>query len=640
MKKQVKAKPSDEVKKPPIRPVLSSNTSSRLPWVPILVVLALTFIVFSPTLKNGFVNWDDDRNVYENKTLEGPLSSKQIKNVFTTPVIGNYNPLAIASFAIEKHYFKGFNPQKMHWTNLLLHLFCTFMVYKIFGRLGLNVLFAALGALLFGIHPLRVESVAWITERKDVLFASFFLPALYLYIKNLESHSFMRSVIIFILFMIGLFAKIQMVALPLTFLAIDYWKDRKLGLKLVFEKIHFFLGAIAFGLIGLYYLKQEGSLDTNQVHEGIVRLFIGSYSLITYLIKWLFPYMTLPLYPYPEKISIWHYLSIIPFLALFVGLYIAYKKNMKPLIFGFAFFFFNIVFLLQILGAGQGYLADRFTYIAYIGLFFIFCYYIQEWVNAHQESKMAVFGSVGVYMIFLAYLSYKQCFFWKDSGTLWTRVIEYYDNTPLPFNNRANYYRDAKMYDRAMADYDRAIQLKADHPTYNSRAKMYFEKNQDDKALADYNIAIQKKPTAEYFVNRGAAYAKLGRLDEAILDFNKGLSMDPSWKVGYLNRSIMHQQKGNFQGALDDINSYLKFDPYNPEIWYEGGRCSRAVNQVAESIRYYNEAIRLNPKFGIAYLERGRTNQQLGNVAAANADLQKARELGEKVEPLNNIPVK
>ncbi|MEO6190566.1 MAG: tetratricopeptide repeat protein, partial [Saprospiraceae bacterium] len=276
-------------------------------------------------------------------------------------------------------------------------------------------------------------------------------------------------------------------------------------------------------------------------------------------------------------------------------------------------------------------------YIAYIGLFFIFCYYVQEYLEKNPDNKTAVWGGLMVYMLFFAYLSFRQCTFWKDSGILWTRVIEYYDNTPLPFNNRANFYRDEKMYDRAMSDYNRAIQLKADHPTYNSRAKMFFEKNEDQKALADYNIAIQKKPMAEYYVNRGAAYAKLGRLDEAILDFNKGLEMDPNWKVAYLNRSIMYQQLNNFQGALNDIDSYNKLDPYNPELWYEGARCSRALNRNNEAIPYYNEAIRLNPKFGLAFLERGHTFQMLGNMNAANADYQMAQSLGIKVEPFNPL---
>ena len=619
------------------------STGGEWPWLQMVLLVAVTFLVMSPSLRNGFVNWDDDRNVYENKTLDGPLNTKKISKIFQSTVIGNYNPLTIFSFAVEKHFF-GKNtkdplalPKAMHRTNLILHLACTLMVFFIFMRLGLNIWIAFLGALLFGIHPMRVESVAWITERKDVLFATFFFAGLILYLKNLEAHRFYRTLLIFLLFVAGLFAKIQMVSFPLTLLVIDYWKGRPLKLGLLLEKWYFFLAALAFGLLGIYFLRQEGSLEANEVYQGYHRIFIGTYSLITYLIKWLVPYMTLPLYPYPEKMSIWHFLSIIPFLGVFAGLYIAWKKNYSGLVFGFMFFFVNIAFLLQVLGAGQGYLADRFTYVAYTGLFFIACFYLQGFLAQNKSLSAPVWGGIGVYLGLMAYLSYRQCTYWKDSGVLWTRVIEFYDNTPLPFNNRANFYRDARMYDAAMSDYSRAIQLKADHPTYNSRAKMYFEKNENEKALADYNVAITKKPLAEYYVNRGAAYARLGRMTDAMNDFNKGLEIDPAWKVGYLNRSIMYQAMGDFQHSFNDIEAYIKLDPYDADLWYEGARCLRALNRTAEALPYYNEAIRLNPRHGLAYLERGRTHQTLGNASAAQADLEKARSLGQNIEPENPL---
>lgn len=157
------------------------STGGEWPWLQMVLLVAVTFLVMSPSLRNGFVNWDDDRNVYENKTLDGPLNTKKISKIFQSTVIGNYNPLTIFSFAVEKHFF-GKNtkdplalPKAMHRTNLILHLACTLMVFFIFMRLGLNIWIAFLGALLFGIHPMRVESVAWITERKDVLFATFSL---------------------------------------------------------------------------------------------------------------------------------------------------------------------------------------------------------------------------------------------------------------------------------------------------------------------------------------------------------------------------------------------------------------------------------------------------------------------------------
>lgn len=612
----------------PTNKQINSATSSELKYI--VYILLATFIVFFPSLKNDYVNWDDDRNVFENNDIK-ELNAKSIKTIFTTDVIGNYNPLPIFTFAVEHHFF-GMNPKVMHTTNLILHLFCTAMVYLIFRRLGLSILFAFIGGLLFGIHPLRVESVAWITERKDVLYASFFLPALWLYIKNLDEYKFSRSVWIFILFAIGLFAKIQMVALPLSFIAVDYYKSGELNLKMFTGKWLYFIAAFAFGLLGIHFLQTEGSLD-GQVDYGLIqRLFIGSYSFIVYLIKWLVPYRMLPLYPYDPKLSPMHYVSMPIAIAIGIAAIYAFKKGYKALVFGFFFFFFNIVFLLQILGAGQGYLADRFTYIAYFGLFFIFCYYLQEWYTNNQSQQTLVMSSLGIYLLFFAYLSFKQCHYWQNSDTLWSREIEFYDNTPLPYNNRANYYRDKGQLELALKDYNRAIELKAGHSTYNSRARLFFNKNEDARAIEDYNKAISLMPKAEYYVNRGAAYAKLGQMDKALEDLNKGLEIDPNWKVGYLNRSILWNNAGKFDLALKDIDAYLRLEPKNAELWYEGGRCLRAMNNPNKAIEYYSNAIRINPKFGLFYLERGRTYQTLGNAAAANADLSTARQMGEKVE--------
>ncbi len=237
----------------------------------------------------------------------------------------------------------------------------------------------------------------------------------------------------------------------------------------------------------------------------------------------------------------------------------------------------------------------------------------------------------GIYIILLSFLSYKQIGYWKNSGTLWSRVLEYQNNTSLPYNNRANYLRDLKLYDQALLDYNRAIELKAGHATYNSRARLFFNKNENQKAIDDYNIAINLQPNkAEYYVNRGAAKARLGILDEAIKDFDKGLSIDPTWKVGYLNRSIIYNQAGNFQKALEDIDQYLKFEPNNSDIWYEGGRCLRALNDLNKAITYYSNAIKINPK-GLYYLERGKTYKILGQEAQAQSDINKARSLGEPV---------
>lgn len=592
----------------------------------LLGLLAMCFVIFSPSLKNDFVNWDDDRNVYENALVR----NMDVKEIFSQNVIGNYNPLSILSFAIE-HKFFGMDPQMMHLTNIVLHLLCCFLMFKLFVALGLELKLSLLATALFALHPMKVESVSWITERKDVLYGVFFCAALLFYLKQLEKRSLGKEILLLLCFILGLFSKIQMVSLPLTMLAIDYWKDRPMNWTRIWEKSHYFILALIFGLIGISFLNEQGSLETNDsVHTGLTRLFIGSYSFIIYLIKAVVPYELSPLYPYPEELSLWHYLSMPVALLVLFGMYKAYKANNRSLVFGLLFFLVNIVFLLQILGAGQGYLADRFTYIAYAGLVFSAVYAIQ---NLQKDkpllSQNLFYAGCAVVMIF-SFITYQQTKVWKNSETLWSHVLKYYKNTSLPYNNRANYRRDNKQYERALEDYNNAIKYKAGHATYNSRAKLFFQINQDDKAILDYDKAISLFPKAEYYINRGAAKAKLGRIDESLSDLNKGLELDPSWKTGYLNRSIIYNQRGQYDKAFDDIDRYLKFDPYNADLWYEGARCLRAINNLQKAVDYYSRAIQLKSNLGLFYLERGKTYQLLNQQSLADQDFMKARQLGEK----------
>ena len=304
----------------------------------IAISLVITTLVYMPSINNDFVNWDDDVNVYENENTTG-LTSDNIKKIFSEDVIGNYNPLTILTFAAERH-FAGLNPQVMHINNLLLHLLCVLLIFTILVQLKLNPLWATVGALLFGIHPMRVESVAWITERKDVLFGVFFLAAIWQYLLWIrkEDRKLWRYILITILIILSLLSKIQAVAFPLAVLCIDYWMNRPINWKLVIEKIPFFLLSLVTGLIGVFMLTDQGSIDSSSDIFGFVdRIFIASFTLVTYLYKLIIPYPLSPLYPYPHELGWFHYISILMPIGLLGLLYWSFKKA-RPIFFGLLFF--------------------------------------------------------------------------------------------------------------------------------------------------------------------------------------------------------------------------------------------------------------------------------------------------------------
>lgn len=609
----------------------------------LVAILITTFIAFSPSLDNGYVNWDDDRNFYSNElitTINPKTFSDNCKKIFKTHVIGNYNPLTILTFAMEQRYVDKKNlARTRHLNNILLHLVGVFFVFWIGKRLGLSLWGAVVLALLFGLHPMRVESVAWVTERKDVLFGAFYLAALYYYICGKQDGFRKRDLaIIGVCFTLSLFSKIQAVILPISMILVDYYfsKEGKITVKDIVNKTPLLIGSIIIGLVNIRFLNEQGSTD--QAYSGISRIFIGSYSLVVYYVKALIPYKLSPLYPYPASLSWPFYASIFSFIGTAGLLGIAYMKRWKTLFFGLGFFIVNIALLLQVFGAGQGFLADRFTYIAYIGLFFLFAYGIDQLIEHYSKFKMGVAALVGLIILGYAYMTYEQNKIWKDSASLWTHVLKYYENSTLPWGNRANHYRDSGMTAEALRDYSAVIKLKDDKAEpYNSRARLYFNFNNRDsllKALKNYNKAIELKPTnVEYVVNRGATYAKLGDTQNAIANLNQAEKIDPSFANIYLNRSVINNINGNLPAALVDIDKYLALKPNYPDMWYEKARIHNNMQEPQKGLDAINRAVGMNRTNGIYYFERAKSYFLMGQNAKAKQEVQVSQSYGFKGDP-------
>jgi tetratricopeptide (TPR) repeat protein len=450
-----------------------------------------------------------------------------------------------------------------------------------------------------------------------------------------------------VLALLSLFSKVQAVTLPLSMLALDYFYRRPLNFKLIWEKTPFWLLSLAFGIINLITLKAQGSTVDDQTNFNILdRLCIGAYSFCVYLYKLLLPYPMSPLYPYPKPLPIWVYLAPILFVAIWFGVWRMWKADRRIWVFGALFFFFNVMFLLQVLGAGQGYLADRFTYVPYFGLFAIAAWYFDQYAK-EEKWKSSLQIALGALTVIYAIWTVQQIKVWKNGETLWSHVIKFEGKTnSLPYWNRAQFYRAQKKIDLSLRDYTQAININPTNPElYNSRGKTYFDlamaKNPNDpqfketiqKAIADYSNGIRqpnKKPAshAEILINRGAAFGALENLQAAITDLSEGIQLNPDNKNGYFNRSIAYYNSGQLENALKDYQSYLKFDAYNANVWYECGMLYRALNRLPESLTSLNKAIELNPKFGLAYLERGRSKAQGGDKASAQGDYMQAKQLG------------
>ncbi len=608
-----------------IRPTATKNGQKGL----ILALLLVAFAIYAPSIQYDFVNWDDFQNVKENTDVRD-ISWEGIKDIFTPTVMANYNPLPIFTFALEHHFF-GMNPAVFHLNNILLHLVSVFLVFLISLRLGFNQPVALFTAGLFALHPMRVESVVWITERKDVLYAAFFFGSIlsYLRYKKNTSGKWLFYGLSLTFFVVALFAKIQAVSLPLALLALDYLERRLWKWSDLLEKVPYFLGSLVFGLVGIYFLSEGESLDAGQSFSFIERLFIGGLSYLVYVIKVIFPYPMSPLYPYPAMLDWTFYAGTFISLCLVVFLFLKRNKKKWHILFsGFLFYTVNVVFVLQILGAGQGFLADRFTYVPYFGLFLAASYYLNKWIQPKASSAFKFYAVGGVILFVYALWNFSHHGIWKNGETLWTHVLSHYPNSHTAWSNRGQWRRDNEKYQAALQDYSRSLQLESEQGNiYNGRGKLYFDMGQTEKALKDFNRGVQLvEDNAELWVNRGVAYASKGQFNRALKDLNRGLEVDPDLPNGYLNRSLVHFKTGNYQNAIVDYDKYLEYEPSNAEIWYEKGLAFRAMDKEAEAVECFDRALELgsNPLF---YLERSKAQRALGNISEANKDMKRYNAL-------------
>lgn len=614
--------------------VIVKSSPQRTFWknrqllLPILIVLAITFGVFSTTLQFDFVNWDDPINILENPYLQ-TFDWQSIQGIFSSTVIGNYNPLTILTFAIEKAIF-GLNPMVFHLNNVVLHLVCVFLVYRIALLLNLSPIAAAIVALLFGIHPMRVESVAWITERKDVLFGAFYLGAIFQYIRYLNSNRTNKKIYwsIIVLFILSLFSKIQAVALPLSFLAIDYWLKRPIKWPLITEKIPYFLLSLLVGSLGIFLLSNEGSLEEVATYTFIDRLFIGGYSYLVYLAKFIYPYAMSPVYGYPSVLGWPFYVGTVVSIGIVVAGFYAYTKGHRVLVFALSFFTVNVFFMLQIIGAGQGFLADRFTYIPYLGLFIGLGYAYEKGMANKSLSTFLPIG-MGAYLLGFAFLTWQQNKIWRNGETLWTHAINYDPRALTPWTNRADYYQDTKQLDLALRDYEQAVTIEPEKNTlYNSWGKTLFDQGQTAAAIEKYNLGINlPNPIGETYVNRGVAYAAQSNFPQALQDINKGLELDGNNANGYLNRGLIYYSTNQLAKVIPDLTKYFTMKDGTSEQWYILGLSHRNTGDATSAITAYNQAIQLNPSDKRLYNSRANAYQALGNQAAAAQDLETAKRL-------------
>ncbi len=607
----------------------SSGSTNRAFTLGLALVALVAVSVMAPCVRNGFTNWDDDRFVLNNPVVHH-LTWPRVGDIFTSFTVGTYVPLTQLSFALE-YTWARLDPFFYHLTNVLLHMVNCLLVCWLFRRLTGNWKIALVTGLLWAVNPLRVESVAWITERKDMLSSFFYLGALIAYLayrRGRRSHYW----ICLLLFAAALLAKPMAMSLPLLLLVIDLFQRRKPDRGLWLEKIP--LGALAVAALVVNLIAQTP--DRRMPFHLLQRFFVVGYNVFFYPFKTLLPFRLSAFYPFPLPLRTVPVEFILPTLAAAAGLFLLwrYGRRDRRIMFGCLWYLAALFPVSQVFPlAGLAVVADRYAYLPSLGLFYLAAVAGVGWWDRadgkNRSRRTVLIVILAALTVFWSALTVQRIRIWKDSRTLWENVVEKFPDQPIALMDLGLYYLDQHEYAQARSYFDQALVIKNNFPdAYNNRAIVAY-------ALKDYQAALEDCERAlatdslfiDAYNTRGMVYNDLGEHARAEADFFKALSLNPDLPKTYNNLGNVYLAVGDYDRALAAYDRSLVLDPGFAEVYFNRGGVFYQQERYEAAIAEFDRAVRINPRYAEAYYNRGSCYFSLGDYQAALRDYNLVLEL-------------
>lgn len=653
----------------PSRSRKSSNSGEKASGelVPALIfvsiIAAATIIAFIPALRNDFVNWDDYETLVDNPHYRG-FGWSQLRWLLTTFHMGHYQPLSWLTFALDS-WIWGINPIGYHLTNLVLHganaavffflarllLFYTFRLANDSRRLYLN-LSAGLAALLFSVHPLRVESVVWATERRDVLSGLFFLLTLYGYARA-AGGSTMKSepswlAFSLISFVLSLSAKASAISLPLVLLLLDVYPLGRLpgtlrswftpeAKKILWEKLPYAALAIMFAIIAIFAQQSAGALRPVQQYFISYRLGQAVYGLIFYLWKSIVPLNLSPLYELPYDFDAWAGIFLFcaaAALTISAVLYLLRRRWPAAL----AAWVFYIVVLAPVVGIAQSgpqLVADRYSYFSCMswavlvgGAFYCVLNSLDARLG-RQSVLLAALPVPGLVLILFTFLTWKQAQVWRDTRALWNHVIAVAPQSSVAYYNLGRIVENEGQLAEGLELYRRALSnnpLNAD--AHYNLARLLAKQGEQSEAIAHYRAALKIRPKdVDAHNNLGLLLAAHGETAAAMSEFQRALEIDPKYAKAYFNIGRVLARQNDLDKAVMNYRQALSLSPNEVEVILVLAEALARQEQFAEAVMHLQKAIKLKPEIPDIHAALARALAAQGNKEEAEKHYQEALRL-------------
>ena len=581
-------------------------------FIMMAAIAMLTFLFLYPSLNNKFTNWDDPSYIIQNDLVKS-LTTSGLQHIFTTPSMGNYHPITILLYAIEYH-FAQLEPGLYHVDSLLLHIIVTLLVFWLVNLLTRRPIAALVTALLFGLHPMHVEPVAWVSGRKELLYSLFYLLSCITYIIFIRTNEAGRNKWYWVclgLFVCSLLSKPVAVTLPLILLLIDLFENGQITKKDLINKVPHFVLSLGFGVAAYRIQSHSGALDVASASFGFFdRIALAAYAFFTYLEKLIWPTRLCNFYPYPAKVNgtLPSYYFIYPLVAIasILVIYRFYKQN-RVVVFGGLFFIINIVLLLQLIPVGEAIMADRYTYLPYIGLFFIAGWLVSRAFEEEKNTKVRIVaGGLSVIIITsLGFMSMNRSKIWYDSVSLWRDNIKQVPpGSQVAIDNLGAIYFDMwynakdkqerhKYFDSAFSLLRTSAEMWPNMVTpYQGLGMLYYSKKDFTSASLCFQKALQLNPTSEGYSNFGNFLEYLGKTDTAVMQYSMAIEMNPTGAYSaFINRGKIYKRNNHWAAAMKDFGAAIKINPNSGEPYYERSFCDTAIGLIPTAIQDIESAL-------------------------------------------------
>jgi len=646
-------------------------------WMVACLVALITALLYLPTLKNGFVNWDDERYIFENDHIRS-LDFNFLKWSFTSFYASNWHPLTWISHAVD-YALWGLNPTGHHLSSVVLHCINTFLVCVVIislmraeksieppiptargNLLARSLIAGGLAGLLFGTHPIHVESVAWVAERKDVLSACFELLSVLCYIGYVGRQRDGKTLLYYFAslccFVLALMSKPMAITLPIILVILDVYPFRRLEFgggikgqkKVILEKIPFFIFGMLGAILTIMAQHAGGAMRSLEVLPLLVRIGIAVRGLCFYLVKIIFPAALYPLYLITRKMfsfSVEYAISILLVIVITLCCFWAWRKGKRIFLAVWVFYVVTLLPVLGIVQVGLQAAADRYAYFPSIGVFFLIGLgIVQAWENntlnkyTHFLNRKFAVAIVLLMIAALGALTIKQIRVWHDPVTFWTYEVKGYPNAAFPYINRADAYARRGNYGEALKDFDNAIRVDSQYAlTYIARADVYVKLGDRRRAFEDLNRVIAMKPNVLLaYLNRAYLYASSGDYQRALEDLDRAVALKPDYDKAYNNRGIVYKEMGNYAFAVKDFTKSIELNPYSLEAYNNRASVYALLKDYNNALKDLDTAVALKPEDVGAYSSRCDVEKMLSHYQNAIKDCSKAIAL----DPNNAMALK